>query len=196
MKVAALIVSAGRGTRFGGDVPKQYRMLDGRPVLRHSLAILSAHPAVAAVRAVINPSDRAMYDAAAAGLNLLDPVDGGAERQESVRLGLESLEGMGFDAVLVHDAARPYLSRALVTRVLDGLAEADGAVPALPVADTLKRSGADALIAGTVPRDGLWRAQTPQGFRFEPLLKAHRAAAGQALTDDAAVIEAAGGRVR
>lgn len=196
MKVAALIVAAGRGTRFGGGLAKQYRLLDGRPVLRHSLAILAAHPAVSAVRAVIHQDDRALYDTAASGLNVLDPVPGGAKRQESVRLGLESLESMGFDAVLVHDAARPFLSRALVSQVLDGLVDADGAVPGLPVADTLKRAAADGAITATVPRDGLWRAQTPQGFRFQALLNAHRAAIGQALTDDAAVIEAAGGRVR
>lgn len=196
MKVVALIVAAGRGTRFGGGLAKQYRVLNGRPVLRHSLAVLAAHPAVSAVRAVIHQDDRALYDAAAAGLNVLNPVPGGAERQESVRLGLESLEGMGFDAVLVHDAARPFLSRALISRVIDGLTDADGAVPGVPVADTLKRASPDGTISATVPRDGLWRAQTPQGFRFETLLRGHRAAIGQALTDDAAVIEASGGRVR
>lgn len=196
MKVAALIVAAGRGTRFGGDVPKQYRLLDGQPVLRHSAAIFAAHPAVRAVRVVIHPDDRALYDRAAGGLNLLPPVPGGAERQDSVRLGLESLEGMGFDAVLVHDAARPAVSRGLISRVVAALETAEGAVPAVPVADTLKRAAADGMVEATVPRDGLWRAQTPQGFRFAPLLAAHRAVAGRALTDDAAVLEAAGGRVR
>lgn len=195
-KVVALIVAAGRGTRFGGDVPKQYRLLGGQPVLRHSLAIFAAHPGVRAVRVVIHPDDRALYDRAAAGLHLLDPVSGGAERQESVRLGLESLKGQGFDAVLVHDAARPQVSRSLISRVIAGLEDADGAVPAVPVTDTLKRVGADSMVAATVPRDGLWRAQTPQGFRFSPLLTAHRAAVGQVLTDDAAVMEAAGGQVR
>lgn len=196
MKIAALIVAAGRGSRFGGGIPKQYRPLAGQPVLRHSLAVFAAHPAVRAVRVVIHPDDRALYDDAAAGLHLMDPVAGGAERQDSVRLGLESLEGMGFDAVLVHDAARPQVSRGLISRVVAALEDSDGALPAVPVADTLKRADSDGMVAATVPRDGLWRAQTPQGFRFAPLLAAHRAAVGQALTDDAAVLEAAGGRVR
>lgn len=196
MKVAALIVAAGRGTRFGAGVPKQYRMLDGQPVLRHSLATFAAHPGVRAVRTVIHADDRKLYDQAAAGLHLLDPVAGGAERQDSVRLGLESLSDQGFDAVLVHDAARPGVSRDLISRVIAGLAHAEGAIPALPVADTLKRGSPDGLIVDTVPRDGLWSAQTPQGFLFGPLLEAHRQAAGKAMTDDAAVLEAAGGRVR
>lgn len=194
MKVAALIVAAGRGSRFGGDIPKQYRLLAGQPLLRHCLAAFSAHPGVVAVRAVIHPDDRPLYDAAADGLHVLPPVPGGAERQESVRLGLESLADMGFDAVLVHDAARPHVSRDVISRVLAGLADADGVVPALPVADTLKRVDGGRVTA-TVPRDGLWRVQTPQGFRLQPLLNAHRAAAGQALTDDAAVLEAVGGTV-
>jgi 2-C-methyl-D-erythritol 4-phosphate cytidylyltransferase/2-C-methyl-D-erythritol 2,4-cyclodiphosphate synthase len=192
MKAAVLVVAAGRGRRFGGPRPKQYLPLRGRPILRHSLATFAAHPRIAAVRAVIQADDRALYEAAAGGLALLDPVSGGDARQDSVRLGLESLAGDGYDAVLIHDAARPFVDRAVIDRVLDALADGHaGALPAVPVADTLKR-GEAGVIVGTVARDGLWRAQTPQGFQFAAILEAHRASIGRALTDDAAVAEAAG----
>lgn len=187
----ALVVAGGRGSRCGGDRPKQYQRLHGRPVLRHSLETLAAHPQVDAVRAVIHPDDRAFYDEAAAGLALLEPVAGGPERQDSVRLGLESLEGMAPDLVLIHDAARPFVDAALVSRVIAALAGDAGAIPAVPVTDTLKR-GAAGHVDGTVERAGLWRAQTPQGFRFADILAAHRRFAGVGLTDDAAVAEQAG----
>src|SRR5689334_433290 len=172
-----LIVAAGRGTRAGGGLPKQYRELGGRPVLRWSLERFRAHPRVGAVRAVIHPDDRALYDAAAAGLDLLPPVNGGASRQESVRLGLESLEAMRPQTVLIHDAARPFVDEGTIGRTLDALAEAPGAIVAVPVADTIKR-GDNGRVAGTIDRAGLWRAQTPQGFRFDAILAAHRAAKG------------------
>lgn len=156
-RCAVLVVAAGRGRRFGGDLPKQYRDLGGRPVLRHSLALFRAHPQVSQVRAVIHPDDRPFYDLAAAGLELERPVPGGAERQDSVRLGLESLAGDAPDLVLIHDGARPFVDAGLVSRVIAALADHPGAIPALPVADTLKR-GAGALVAGTVERAGLWRA--------------------------------------
>ncbi|MCF8480145.1 MAG: bifunctional 2-C-methyl-D-erythritol 4-phosphate cytidylyltransferase/2-C-methyl-D-erythritol 2,4-cyclodiphosphate synthase [Rhodospirillum sp.] len=194
-KVAALIVAAGRGKRFGGDMPKQYLGLGGRPILRHSLARFTAHPDVRWTRAVIHGDDRDLYDGAAKGLaTLLEPCPGGAERQESVRIGLESLEEFAPDYVLIHDGARPLVDGALIDRVIGALDIHVGVIPALPVADTLKR-GADGLITGTVDRANLWRAQTPQGFRFKEILSAHRAAVGQVLTDDAAVLEAAGGTV-
>lgn len=191
MKAAVLVVAAGRGSRFGGARPKQYLPLAGRPVLRHSLATFAAHPRIHTVRTVIHEADRDLYDMAAAGLNLAAPVPGGTERQDSVRLGLEALRDDGVDVVLIHDAARPFVSRTLIDQVLDALETAPGAVPAIPVADTLKR-GQNGLISETVPREGLWRAQTPQGFHFDAILSAHRAAEGHALTDDAAVAEAAG----
>jgi 2-C-methyl-D-erythritol 4-phosphate cytidylyltransferase/2-C-methyl-D-erythritol 2,4-cyclodiphosphate synthase len=188
---AAIVVAAGRGSRFGGAAPKQYTPLAGRPILTHALARLAAHPAISAVRAVIHPDDRAAYDAAAAGLDLLEPVHGGAERQESVRLGLESLEALAPARVLIHDAARPLVDAGTVDRLLAALTAAPAALPVLPVADTLKRGDAGRVVE-TVPRDGLYRAQTPQAFGFAEILAAHRAAAGRALTDDAAVAEAAG----
>lgn len=193
-KTVALVVAAGRGRRFGGDVPKQYQSLNGRPILRHSLARLAADPSISAVRVVIHPDDRPLYDEAAQGLSLLEPVSGGATRQDSVRLGLESLQSLCPDKVLIHDGARPFLDEALVARVVTALDHHDGAIPAIAVADTLKK-GRDGLVETTIDRSGLWRAQTPQGFRFAPLLDAHLAVAGNELTDDAAVAEHAGLKV-
>ena len=193
-RIAALVVAAGRGSRFGGDMPKQYMDLGGRAVLRHSLARLAACPSIAAIRAVIHPDDLDLYHAAARDLAVLEPVFGGATRQDSVRLGLESLQDQTPDLVLIHDGARPFVDAGLIFRIIEALAAHDGAVPALAVADTLKR-GHGGLVAGTVDRAGLWRAQTPQGFSFPAILAAHRAAIGKELTDDAAVAERAGLRV-
>jgi 2-C-methyl-D-erythritol 4-phosphate cytidylyltransferase/2-C-methyl-D-erythritol 2,4-cyclodiphosphate synthase len=195
----ALVVAAGRGSRFGGELPKQYAPLGGRVLLSHSLESFAHHPRIGRVKAVIHPDDRALYDRAAAGLALLEPTAGGATRQESVRHGLESLEALAPETVLIHDGARPFIDAAVIDRVLDGLVTAAGAIAALPVTDTLKRGEKD-RVAGTVARAGLWRAQTPQGFHFAEILAAHRmehgAAQGDAgsaeLTDDAAVAERAG----
>jgi 2-C-methyl-D-erythritol 4-phosphate cytidylyltransferase / 2-C-methyl-D-erythritol 2,4-cyclodiphosphate synthase len=192
----ALVVAAGRGQRFGGDRPKQYELLAGRPLLAWSLAAFARHPSVTAVRAVIHPDDRPLYADAAAGLDLLDPVHGGAERQESVLRGLESLVPLNPERVLIHDGARPNPGSAVIDAVIAALRSHIGAIPALPVTDTLKR-GSAGTIAGTASRDGLFRAQTPQGFRFAEILAAHRrvaatAGSAAALTDDAAVAEAAG----
>ncbi|MEX2628596.1 MAG: bifunctional 2-C-methyl-D-erythritol 4-phosphate cytidylyltransferase/2-C-methyl-D-erythritol 2,4-cyclodiphosphate synthase [Tistlia sp.] len=195
----ALVVAAGRGHRFGGELPKQYRRLAGVPLLRHSLQRLLAHPGIQAVRCVIHPDDRALYEEAAADLATLEPCAGGAERQDSVRLGLDSLAALPGGPprrILIHDGARPFPSAGLLDRLLAALAEREGAIPALPVTDTLKRGlegGDGATLCGeTVARDGLWRAQTPQAFRFEAIRAAHRALAGEALTDDAALAERAG----
>lgn len=191
----ALVVAAGRGTRLGGPLPKQYLPLAGRPVLRYSLEALAAHPGIDAVRVVFNPDDDEPYRAAAAGLALLPPVAGGAARQESVRLGLESLAADPPQRVLIHDGARPFLDRGTIDRVLAALDTAPGAIPALPVKDTVKR-GAEGRVIATVDRASLWRAQTPQGFDFAAILAAHRAARGNDLSDDAAVAERAGLAVR
>jgi len=187
-RCVALVVAAGRGSRFGGDIPKQWRDLGGRPVLRHSLAAFAAHPSVQSVVTVIHPDDQARYESAAAGLGLPPAVHGGATRQDSVRLGLEALAADPPDLVLIHDGARPFVDGGVIARVVAALAEHQGAIPALPVHDTLKRE-CDGIITETVSRAGLWRAQTPQGFRFPALLDAHRLAAGMELTDDAAVAE-------
>jgi 2-C-methyl-D-erythritol 4-phosphate cytidylyltransferase/2-C-methyl-D-erythritol 2,4-cyclodiphosphate synthase len=187
----ALIVAAGSGTRFGGELPKQYLPLAGRAVLRHSAETFLRHPAISGVRVVISSEHRALYDTATAGLRLLPPVIGGANRQDSVRNGLESLADLRPVHLFIHDAARPFLSAAIIDRTLAALGEASGAIVAVPVTDTLKR-GRDGRVGETVDRSGLWRAQTPQAFRFADILAAHRAVEGAAMTDDAAVAEAAG----
>ena len=195
----AVIVAAGRGARAGrtGDVPKQYRVLAGAPVLAHSLRALTGHPGVDAVEVVIHGHDRALYEAAARpyAARLLDPVLGGATRQESVRLGLEALCPRAPERVLIHDAARPFLMSDLVTRLIEALDTTPAAIAAEPVADTLKRASPDGTIADTIDRANLWRAQTPQAFRFAPILAAHRRAAEAArsdFTDDAGLAEWAG----
>jgi 2-C-methyl-D-erythritol 4-phosphate cytidylyltransferase/2-C-methyl-D-erythritol 2,4-cyclodiphosphate synthase len=189
-KSVALVVAAGRGHRAGGEIPKQYMTLAGRPLLRRTVAAFAGHGEIDAVRVVINPDDRALYDAAVAGLTLLEPVAGGAERQDSVRNGLESLVEHGLDNVLIHDAARPFVTADLISRTLAALDHGPGAIAAVPLSDTLKRG--DGMITETIPRDGLWRAQTPQAFHYDAILAAHRDAAGLSLTDDAAVAERAG----
>jgi len=192
----ALVVAAGRGERFGGAKPKQYADLAGRPLLRHSLAALSRHAAIGGVRTVIDPDDEAFYETASSGLDLLPPVAGGTSRQDSVRRGLESLEDLAPKLVLIHDGARPFVPHDLIDRILAALGEAPGAIAAVRLADTVKRES-EGCIVGTVDRDGLWRAQTPQGFRYADILKAHRAASDEtSLTDDAAVAERAGLAVR
>ena len=191
----ALVVAAGRGTRLGAPLPKQYLPLAGKPLLRYSLDTLARHPAIAHVRVVLNPDDEAHYAAATRGLNLLPPVAGGAARQDSVRLGLESLDSLSPERVLIHDGARPFLDSGTIDRVLTALDQAPGAIPALPLRDTIKR-GADSIVMDTLDRASLWRAQTPQGFHYRPILTAHRAAAGSDLSDDAAVAERAGLAVR
>lgn len=185
----ALIVAAGRGQRAGDGLPKQYRRVGGEVVLRRTVQAFLAHPRVDGVQVVIHPDDRDLYEVAVAGLGLPEPVIGGATRQESVRRGLETIDG---DTVLIHDAARAFVSAAVIDRVIDALVDDAGAVPALPVSDSLRRGGRH--IEGEVDREGLFRVQTPQGFRVDAIRAAHRAATVEA-TDDAAVLRAAGGRV-
>lgn len=189
-------MSAGRGARFGADTPKQYLPLLGRPVLRHAAEALLRDGLVESILPVCAAGEEGRVSALLEGLPASPPVVGGETRQGSVRAGLEALAAGPSppEAVLVHDAARPVVPMGTVARLLAALAEAPGAIPAQRVTDTLKRGGPDGRIAGTAPREGLFRAQTPQAFRFPALLAAHRAAAGEA-TDDAQVLEAAGGAV-
>ena len=187
----ALVVAAGRGSRFGGELPKQYLGLGGSTILRHAVSAFAAHPQVDGVLVVIRPEDRAIFDDALAGLPVLPPVAGGPERQDSVRLGLEALAERKPARVLIHDGARPFPDQALIDRVIDGLDRAPAAIPALPLGDTIKRVE-EGFIRETIDRSRLWRAQTPQGFHFDAILAAHRAAVGRVLTDDAAVAEVAG----
>jgi 2-C-methyl-D-erythritol 4-phosphate cytidylyltransferase/2-C-methyl-D-erythritol 2,4-cyclodiphosphate synthase len=194
-RIVALVVAAGRGSRAGGPVPKQYALVGGAPVLTHTVTGLLASETIARVRVVIHPDDAPLYALAVSAVSdprLGPPVVGGVTRQASVLAGLEALFADPPDIVLVHDAARPFVSREVIEGVVRALDSAAGALPAVPVADTLKRASGDGAILATVPRDGLFAAQTPQGFRFAALLAAHRAArdAGREdFTDDAALLE-------
>lgn len=197
--VAGLVVAAGRGSRAGRDMPKQYAMLGGKTVLRRTLEALLSHEAIDNLLVVIGDGDDALYEEAVRGLpKLLPPVAGGATRQQSVRNGLEALASRAPNIVLVHDAARPFVTPATIGRVIDACDETHGAIPVLLITETVKRVEARAVTA-TVPRESLATAQTPQGFPFQPLLAAHRQAADAGrddLTDDAAVAALAGLTVR
>jgi len=198
IRVAAVVVAAGRGLRAGGDRPKQYRHILGEPVIRPSLLTLARHAAIAAVQPVIHSDDAAFYREATTGLDLLPPVHGGAARQASVRAGLEALEAHRPDLVLVHDAARPFATDALITRAIMAARASGAAVPVIPVADTVKTVDAAGAVTGTIDRAHLRMVQTPQAFAFAALLEAHRraqAAGREDFTDDAALMEWAGGKV-
>jgi 2-C-methyl-D-erythritol 4-phosphate cytidylyltransferase/2-C-methyl-D-erythritol 2,4-cyclodiphosphate synthase len=194
MGFTGLIVAAGSGLRAGQGGPKTLRTLAGRPVLRWSAEALLASGARELVVAVSDET-RAASEAALAGLPGWRTVSGGATRALSVQAGLAAIAGPKDEPVLIHDAARPFLETRHVAALLAGLKDADGAVPALPVADTLKRAHEGAVQA-TVSREGLFRAQTPQAFRLEAIRRAYQAWAGpDEPTDDAAVVERAGGRI-
>jgi 2-C-methyl-D-erythritol 4-phosphate cytidylyltransferase / 2-C-methyl-D-erythritol 2,4-cyclodiphosphate synthase len=198
-RVAAVVVAAGRGLRAGGDVPKQYRGLAGEPVIRPALIAFLSHPRIAAVQPVIHPDDQAMFGAATAGLtNLLPPVWGGATRQASVCAGLEAVGAKSPDIVLIHDAARPFVSDALIDRAIDTAKTRGAAVPAIAIADTVKKIDDDAVVTATLDRNHLRMVQTPQAFGFDLIMTAHRRAAASGrddFTDDAALAEWAGHRV-
>ena len=190
---AAIVVAAGSGNRAGGA--KQWRDLGGQPVIRWSVAALLEAGAEDVV-VVVAPGAEAEAHAALSGLIGWRLTTGGATRAASVQNGLTALGGPAERPVLIHDAARPLLDRAVIVRVLAALENADGALPALPVADSLRR-GADDLVAGEVARDDLWRAQTPQAFRYDTLTAAYAAwPTGEVATDEATVVQRAGGRVR
>jgi 2-C-methyl-D-erythritol 4-phosphate cytidylyltransferase/2-C-methyl-D-erythritol 2,4-cyclodiphosphate synthase len=193
---AAVIVAAGRGTRAGtaGGIPKQYQNLGRRPVLSHSLRLLAGHPDVGAVVVVYNPEDADLYQTIARDFDgvVLPPVAGGATRQTSVLSGLEALASLNPELVLIHDAARPFLTDALVDDLLAALRSAPAAIAAAPLSDTLKQVDADRRVARTIDRAGLWRAETPQAFHYPAILDAHRRAAAEGrsdFTDDAALAE-------
>lgn len=191
-ETVALVVAAGRGTRMSGDVPKQYRQLAGQSVLRRTLDCFVSHPGIARVYTVIHPDDADDFHAASAGLAVEAPVDGGKTRQDSVRHGLEHIARQTAPAfVLIHDGARPFTSRGLINDVIAALEHNDAVIPALDVHDTLKRI-TDGKVNETVDRSNLVRAQTPQGFRFDKILRAHLDCTGKNLTDDAAIAESCG----
>jgi 2-C-methyl-D-erythritol 4-phosphate cytidylyltransferase/2-C-methyl-D-erythritol 2,4-cyclodiphosphate synthase len=190
-RLAVLIVAAGKGERAGMALPKQYEKLAGRPILRRTVEVFAG----LSVQVVIGPGQGELAAQALAGLDLPAPVTGGATRQQSVRLGLEALASDAPDFVLIHDAARPLVSRKVIDDVVQALERgADGALPMVAVADTLRRRDANGRWT-LVARDDLYRAQTPQGFVYDKIAAAHRAHAGEEVTDDVALAELAGLKV-
>jgi len=190
---AAIVVAAGRGSRMGGPIPKQYRELDGIPVIRHTLVAFLRHPQINFLQVVIHPNDRELYAKATEGLDLPPPVIGGATRQESVRFGLESIAGLEPRKVVIHDGVRPFIEQETISAVLAALDTSPAVITGVPVSDTLKRCP-QGIVHTTVDRTDVWRAQTPQGFVFERILAAHqkqhlRNPNSSDLTDDSLVAE-------
>ena len=194
MQTAVIIVAAGRGTRAGGNgPPKQYWPLGGQSVLERTLGVFGGHPGIGPIVTVIHGQDRELYDQASSafGDRLEQPVIGGTTRQDSVLAGLEAIGPAAPDAVLIHDAVRPFVTVEIIDRVVGALGSTDGALPAIRLADTLKRAE-DGHVVETLKRDNLWCAQTPQGFRYDKICEAHEAARGNGqadFTDDAQVAE-------
>jgi 2-C-methyl-D-erythritol 4-phosphate cytidylyltransferase len=193
------VVAAGRGERLGGKVPKQYREIAGVPMLLRALRPFTSHPEVAQVVVALPAEDASSppdWLAALTGGSLV-LVPGGAERSASVAAGLAALSP-ACEIVLVHDAARPFVGRGLIDAVIQVARTGVGAVPALPLSDTVKetKDPTTKAVGRTVPRDRLWRAQTPQGFPRQLLVRAHAAAGGEAASDDAALVERLGHEVR
>jgi 2-C-methyl-D-erythritol 4-phosphate cytidylyltransferase/2-C-methyl-D-erythritol 2,4-cyclodiphosphate synthase len=197
-RISLIVAAAGRGARFGGAIPKQYMPCAGRPLLCHTLEALTAGHEFCAVTVVIHPDDRDLYEATLkqlsipAAAQLTPPAFGGATRQQSVRNGLRAQAGARPDVVLIHDGARPFPSRELISRAIEAAVTYGAAVPATPLTDTVKQVDAEGRIVASPERASLRAVQTPQAFRFDLILEAHDKAARADLTDDAAVAEAAG----
>lgn len=198
MTVAAVIVAGGSGLRAGGERPKQYQLIGGKPVIRWTLEAFLNHPLISHVQAVIGHGHEALFAAATKGLVLPEPVAGGASRQDSCRIGVEAVAVSSPGKVLIHDAARPFISHEVISNVIAELDRAEAVVPGLPVADTMKFAPGG-VIEKTIDRSSMWFVQTPQGFDYGKILAAHRRAVREArdgFTDDAAVAEYAGMAVR
>jgi 2-C-methyl-D-erythritol 4-phosphate cytidylyltransferase / 2-C-methyl-D-erythritol 2,4-cyclodiphosphate synthase len=194
-RTAAILVAAGRGLRAGAGGPKQYRSIGGQPVIFRAMEPFCRHPQVFAVQPVVNPDDAAAFNEAVNGLAHAAPAPGGATRQASVHAGLEALASQAPEIVLIHDAARPFVSQALISRAIEAAARTGAAVPAVAVTDTIKLIDAEGDVEATPERARLRIAQTPQAFRFDVILDAHRRAAREGrsdFTDDAALAEWAG----
>src|SRR5215813_1193379 len=192
LRTAAIVVAAGRGLRAGAGGPKQYRTIGGQTVIYRAMQSFCRHPEVSAVQPVLHPDDTAIFNAACDGLRHAAPTPGGATRQESVRAGLEAIAPEKPDVVLIHDAARPFVSQALISRAIDAADRTGAAIPAIAVADTIKLVDGGGNIEATPERARLRIAQTPQAFKYDAILEAHRRATreGRAdFTDDAALAE-------
>src|ERR1700680_2861594 len=194
-RTAAILVAAGRGLRAGSAAPKQYRVIGGQTVIFRAMEPFCRHPQVFAVQPVLNPDDTAVFNEAVSALSHEPPAIGGEPRQPSVHAGLEALAGQKPDIVLIHDAARPFVSAALISRAIDAAGRTGAAIPAVPIADTVKQVSESGDVEATPERARLRIAQTPQAFRYDMILDAHRRAAREGrsdFTDDAAIAEGAG----
>src|SRR3954471_4983952 len=194
-RTAAILVAAGRGLRAGSGGPKQYRVIGGQTVIFRAMEAFCRHPDVFAVQPVVNPDDADVFNEAVSGLRHAPPTSGGATRQASVHAGLEALASEKPEIVLIHDAARPFVTSGLISRAIDAAGRTGAAIPAIAVTDTIKLTGASGNVEATPERARLRIAQTPQAFRFDVILDAHRRAAREGrsdFTDDAALAEWAG----
>jgi 2-C-methyl-D-erythritol 4-phosphate cytidylyltransferase / 2-C-methyl-D-erythritol 2,4-cyclodiphosphate synthase len=198
MSVAVVIVAGGAGFRAGGELPKQYQLIGGRPVIWWTLKAFAGHPGISHVQTVIGAGHENLFAMASEGLEVARPITGGETRQDSCRVGIAACVGIGVQRVLIHDAARPFASADLISHVIAELDRSDGVVPGLPIADTVKLAPGG-LVERTIDRQSLWSVQTPQGFALEAIHAAHSKAHEQkmrGLTDDAAVAEKFGIKVR
>lgn len=198
MSVAVVIVAGGSGFRAGGELPKQYQLIGGRPVIWWTLKAFADHPGVFHVQTVIGAEHESLFAVASRGLKIALPVIGGATRQDSCRIGIAACAGTRAQKVLIHDAARPFVSADLISQIIAELDRSEGVVPGLPIADTVKFAPGG-MVERTVDRKSLWSVQTPQGFDLQAILAAHKRAQEQNLqdlTDDAAVAEKFGIMVR
>ena len=192
VRTAAILVAAGRGLRAGGGGPKQYRMIGGQSVIFRAMQAFCTHKQISVVQPVLHPDDVAMFNAACSGLSHAVPAAGGSTRQASVHAGLEALAGEKPDIVLIHDAARPFVSPAVISRAIEAATEAGAAIPTIAVNDTVKLVDGGGNIEATPERARLRIAQTPQAFKYDVILDAHRRAAREGrsdFTDDAALAE-------
>jgi 2-C-methyl-D-erythritol 4-phosphate cytidylyltransferase/2-C-methyl-D-erythritol 2,4-cyclodiphosphate synthase len=196
-RTAAIIVAAGSGSRIGG-LPKQYRQIAGKPILRHSVEVFLAHPSIDFVVIAIGEGQNALAEKALTGLSGVEYVIGGAERRNSVRNALEYVDNKhAIRYSIIHDAARPFVQAALIDALLNTLAEVEGAVPGLPAVDSMSRADEDGSITQNIDRKGLFRIQTPQAFRHDVILDAHRRwDSARVATDDASMALAFGHRIK
>lgn len=191
----AIIVAAGRGHRVGGEIPKQYLDVGGMPILRRTVNVFLENPAIDLIQVIIHPDDRELYDAAVGDMGLAEPVSGGDTRQKSVLSGLEAIGDHMPEYVYIHDAARPFLDQDTLNALISEVKKSGAVIPALAVTDTIKYMTED-TIDSTLDRNYLYRAQTPQAFRYKAIFMAHRRFESSDLTDDSAVAEKGGLKVR
>lgn len=192
---AAIIVAAGRGRRVGGEIPKQYLDVGGVPILRHTVDVFIKHSGIDYIQVIIHPDDQELYENAVGDLDLPKPVYGGDTRQQSVLNGLEAIGDQMPEYVYIHDAARPFLDHSIIDGLIEVVEVAGAVIPALKVTDTIKYMGTD-KIDSTLDRNYLYRAQTPQAFRYKAIFMAHRRFENENLTDDSAIAEKSGLQVR